>query len=200
VRAGRESCVALLTLHRQKGESACPAKSIERRRLMESSTASASRPKGGIHVPAGKDRFHEDGLKIWGLIPLANKLSSQDTGGGLYLFEHRNMGKGGPPRHVHHEQDEWFYVIQGEFLFEVGEEQFRLKPGDSLFAPRQVPHAWAHVGDEPGTLLTAVTPVGAFETFLRDTARHPTLPPPEAVAKAFADGGMTVLGPPLPVD
>ena len=136
---------------------------------------------------------------IWGLIPLSNKLSTNDTGGGLYVFEHSNMGTGGPPRHVHDEQDEWFYVIKGEFLFEVGDETFRLKAGDSLFAPRKVAHGWAHISDEPGTLLTAVSPVGPFETFLRDTARHRALPSPEEVEKAFAAHGMTVVGPALQV-
>lgn len=153
-----------------------------------------------IHVPAGKDRFKEENLKIWGLIPLATKVSSQDTGGALYVFQHTDMGKGGPPRHVHHAQDEWFYVIKGDFVFEVGDERFRLKAGDSLFAPRKVPHAWAHIGNGPGTLLTAVSPAGTFEIFIRDTARLPTLPSPEEVAKAFAAHDMTVVGPPLPVE
>jgi mannose-6-phosphate isomerase-like protein (cupin superfamily) len=154
-----------------------------------------------VKVPAGKDRFEEDDLKIWGLIPLARKLSGGDTNGAVYVFEHRNMAvKGGPPRHVHHDQDEWFYVVEGEFAFEVGEQQFRLGPGDSAFAPRRIPHAWAHVGTTPGTLITAVTPVGTFETFLRDTARQPDLPTPDEVAKALAAHGMTVVGPPLSVD
>jgi mannose-6-phosphate isomerase-like protein (cupin superfamily) len=155
----------------------------------------------GVKVAAGKDRFGEDSLKIWGLIPLARKLSGADTDGALYVFEHRDMrAKGGPPRHVHHEQDEWFYVVQGEFVFEVGDQQFRLGPGDSAFAPRKVPHAWAHVGEAPGTLITAVSPVGTFETFLRDTARLPDVPTPDEVAKAFAAHGMTVVGPPIPVE
>jgi mannose-6-phosphate isomerase-like protein (cupin superfamily) len=79
----------------------------------------------GILVPAGKDRFSERERMIWGLIPLATKLSAKDTGGALFVFEHRNMGKGGPPRHVHHDQDEWFYVVKGEFAVEVGDEKFR---------------------------------------------------------------------------
>jgi mannose-6-phosphate isomerase-like protein (cupin superfamily) len=74
------------------------------------------------------------------MIPLSIKLSSEDTGGNLFVFEHKNMGKGGPPRHVHHEQDEWFYAVKGEFLVEIGGETFRLLPGDSLFAPRQIGH------------------------------------------------------------
>ncbi len=153
----------------------------------------------GIHVPAGKDRHGENDLMIWGLIPLSVKVSTRDTGGGLFVFEHRHMGRGGPPRHVHHEQDEWFYAIEGEFAAEVGDEKFRLRPGDTLFAPQKVPHVWACVGDRPGTMVTAVSPAGTFETFIRDAARLATLPTPEAVAEAFAAHGMTVVGPPLDV-
>lgn len=127
-------------------------------------------------------------------------MSSQDTGGEVFIFEHNNMGKGGPPPHVHHEQDEWFYVIKGEYAFEVGENKFRLKQGESLFAPRRVPHGWANISDEPGTLLTLVWPAGTFETFLRETTRHATLPSTDDGAKAFAAHAMTVVGPPLEVD
>ena len=160
---------------------------------------SSDRVGVGTHVSAGKDRFNENRMMIWGLIPLAIKVSSKDTGGALFSFEHRNMGKGGPPRHVHHEQDEWFYVIDGEFAMEVGEEKFRLKPGDSFLAPRKVPHAWACVS-EKGTILTTLAPAGSFETFILDTAKQATLPSPEEIAKAFAAHGMTVVGPPLKVD
>ncbi len=156
--------------------------------------------KKAVHVPGGKDRFREEGLMIWGRIPLSTKVSTEDTGGGVYIFEHTNMGKGGPPRHFHYEQDEWFYALKGEFAIEVGEEKFRLKAGDSLFAPRMIPHAWAHVGNGPGSLITLVSPAGTFEKFIRDTARFAELPPPGEVEKAFADHGMKVVGPPLPID
>ena len=101
---------------------------------------------------------------------------------------------------MHHEQDEWFYVLAGEYIVEVGDECHRLTSGDSLFAPRKIPHAWAHVSHAPGTLLTAVSPAGTFETFIRDTTRLSTLPTPDAIARTFAEHGMTVLGPPLPLD
>lgn len=151
-------------------------------------------------VPSGKDRSGTDSHKIWGLIPLATKLSSADTGGDIYIFEHHQMGKGGPPRHIHHDQDEWFYIVRGEFIFEVGDERFHASAGDSLFGPRQVPHAWACISDEPGTLLTMVSPAGTFETFLRDTTRHATIPPDEDIQAAFTAHNMTVVGPPLPID
>lgn len=153
-----------------------------------------------LMVPAGKDRFGEDDRKIWGFVPLATKVSAKDTGGAMFAFEHRAMGKGGPPRHVHHDQDEWFYVVQGEYLFEIGETTYRLRAGDSCFAPRRVPHVWAHVGDGPGTVITVVSPVGTFEKFMHETTDYPTLPSEDEIAQAFADNNMTVVGPPLKVD
>ena len=153
-----------------------------------------------VPVRAGHDRFQAHEAKIWGLIPLSIKLSGQDTRGQVLLFEHRQMGKGGPPRHVHFGQDEWFYVVEGEFMFEVGGETHRLRAGDTLFAPREVPHGWANVGSVPGTLLTMISPVGAFEDFILDTTRHPALPSPEVVENAFASHGMKLVGPPLEVD
>lgn len=150
-------------------------------------------------VLKGTDGHGASSLKIWGLIPLATKVSTAQTGGLFYSFEHRNMGKGGPPRHVHHEQDEWFYVIHGRYVFEVGDSRFELTAGDSLFAPRGIPHAWACVSDDPGTLLTTVSPAGTFERFILETTEHSELPAPEAIAQAFQTNGMSVLGPPLKV-
>lgn len=157
-------------------------------------------PNRGKHVRAGKDRFDENNLMIWGLIPLATKLSSRDTGGAAYIFQHTNMGKGGPPRHLHHAQDEWFYVVAGRFIVEVGDERFELNDGDSLFAPRRIPHAWAHVGDMPGTLITLVSPAGTFESFIRDAARLPSPPGPEEMNATFTAHNMTIVGPPLPIE
>lgn len=156
-------------------------------------------PKKGAFVPAGKGR-DEAVLKIWGVIPLEVKVSTKDSGGGLFVFEHADMSKGGPPRHLHHDQDEWFYATKGEFAFEVGDEKFLLKPGDSLFAPRKVPHVWACVSDKPGTLLLSLNPAGTFETFIRDAAKLTKPPTPEEADKAFAAHGMKVVGPPLKTD
>ncbi len=157
------------------------------------------RTQQGLHVPNGKDRSGEE-LKIWGAIPLQVKISTDDTDGALFVFEHADMGKGGPPRHFHHGQDEWFYVIKGDFAFEVGDERFALRPGDSLLAPRMVPHVWAHIGEGPGTLLLAVQPAGSLEAFFLEGCEMTGLPTPEQADRMFADHGMKVMGPPLDVD
>lgn len=159
--------------------------------------------RNAFQVSAKQDRFGNNAMKIWGLIPLSIKISSSDTGGKLFLFQHENMTKGGPPRHIHHGQDEWFYAVKGEFAMEVGDEgdceKFRLKAGDSFLAPRGIPHAWACIS-EPGTLITMVTPAQTFEEFIVETTKHPTLPSPEEIAAAFERHNMTVVGPPLQVD
>jgi mannose-6-phosphate isomerase-like protein (cupin superfamily) len=161
-------------------------------------SAAGAGAESALYVPNGRNRFEEQ-LMIWGVIPLQIKVSSRDTAGGLFVFEHADMGRGGPPRHFHYEQDEWFYAMKGEFAFEVGDERFTLRPGDSLFAPRMVPHAWAHVADEPGTLLLAVQPAGSLEAFFMENSAMDRPPTPEEAERSFAAHGMQVVGPPLDI-
>src|SRR5436190_16567829 len=123
----------------------------------------------GIRVEHGSDRFTAP-RTIAGANVVAYKVGSRDTDGGLFLLEQVSMRKGGPPRHLHHAQEEWFYVMEGEYVFEVGQDRMRLKPGDSLLAPRGVPHVWAYVGENPGKILIAFQPAGKMETFFQEAA------------------------------
>ena len=102
----------------------------------------------GIRVEHGVD-WLDAPRTIAGANVVTYKIATQDTHGGLFLLEQVSMRKGGPPRHLHHAQEEWFYVMEGEYIFEVGQDRMRLKPGDSLLAPRHVPHVWAYVGENP---------------------------------------------------
>ena len=150
-----------------------------------------------VYVRAGEDRFGEP-LALRG--PLHRKVATEDSNGGVFLFQQRTLEKGGPFRHLHHEQDEWFFVVEGEFAFEVGDESFRLSAGDSLFAPRGVPHAWAHVDESPGSMMVMVQPAGDLEAFfgrLAGLSRPPTWDERAAMLEAH---GMSLVGPPLPVD
>lgn len=154
------------------------------------------RAEKAVYVSNGKNRFNEE-LMIWGIIPFQIKVSGKDTDGSFFAFEHAKMSKGGPPRHFHYEQDEWFYAMEGEFEIEVGDEKFVLRPGDSLFAPRMVPHAWAYVGDKLGTLLLAVQPAGSLEEFFMKSCAMTHPPTPQESEQLFAAHGMKVVGPPL---
>ena len=106
------------------------------------------------------------------------------------------MVRGGPPRHIHYEQEEWFYFVEGsdEVLMEVGETKLRLKPGDSVLAPRNVPHVWAYLGQQPGRMLFTFTPAAKVESFFEEASK------PDAKVNdpsRFERHGMKLVGPPL---
>jgi quercetin 2,3-dioxygenase len=149
----------------------------------------------GIRVEHGFDRLDAP-RTIAGANVVTYKVVTQDTQGGLFLLEQVSLRKGGPPRHLHHAQEEWFYVIEGEYIFEVGQDRMRLRPGDSLIAPRQVPHVWAYVGEHPGKILIAFQPAGKMEIFFREAAKLRDF---AADAKLYRDCDMDLIGPPLSV-
>src|SRR6476646_221996 len=74
----------------------------------------------GIKVDAGKDRFGES-ISLFEGDTFFTKVSTKDTDGDLYVFESIRDKKGGPPLHYHYTQDEWWYVLDGEFLFKIGD-------------------------------------------------------------------------------
>ena len=150
-------------------------------------------------IRAGTARYGET-HRLRGRDPVDLKLSSNDTGGALAVWESRTVGKGGPSYHVHREIDEWFFVIEGEFVFKLGDALHDVHPGDSVFIKRGVPHTWSHRGTGTGRVLFLVQPAGLMESFFRENAtRTGTLTQQEA-ERFFEAHGMTLLGPPLPVD
>jgi uncharacterized cupin superfamily protein len=135
-----------------------------------------------LHVAAGHDRLGEHrGL---GISTIQFKVTLQDC-------------EGGPPKHLHHAQDEWFYCLEGEFVLEVGEKRFDLRPGDSVLAPRQIPHVWAHVGETTGRMLITFTPAGQMEAFFREVNKANAMPP--QTPELWSAYGMQLLGTPLRV-
>jgi quercetin dioxygenase-like cupin family protein len=150
-----------------------------------------------VHVANGEDRLGE--RHIIGVSSTAFKVLTDDTAGGLFVMEHGSRKKGGPPRHVHHNENEYFYVLQGEYVAEIGSERFHLKPGDSVLGPREVPHAWAFVGDSPGMLLIAFAPAGKMEAMFRDRPKRAKDGEYITDAEFYRAYGLELLGPPLSV-
>jgi quercetin dioxygenase-like cupin family protein len=146
-----------------------------------------------LPVLAGADQFGEK--RSLGISSIAFKVSTQDSS--LFILENTFHAKGGPARHLHYDQDEWFYALEGEFLFEIGSEKLRLNPGDSVLAPRQVPHVWAYIGAAQGRILVAFMPAGKMEAFFREVTKANAMPPMDA--EVWRAHGMELLGPPLPV-
>ena len=153
----------------------------------------------GFRVEAGQDRFGER-IQLGGE-PSDCKVSAQDTGGAMGVFEF--TGRGGGPRHLHYDQDEWIYVIDGEFQFEVGDKRFSAGAGESVFLPRKVAHAWASVGGKQGKIIDVYQPAGKMEEFFRELGKYHNRPyVHEALSfdefsQLFHNHGMDLTGPPL---
>ena len=149
------------------------------------------------YVPAGRDRFRgQREIRLTRTL-IDIKVSTLDTDGALSVAEITSLQKGGPARHLHHEQDEWFYVVEGEYVIEVGEERYEPGPGDSVLAPRKVAHVWAHVGEGTGRLIAALQPAGEIEAFLEELAKLGSTPAREELGRVFSWHGMELMGPPL---
>lgn len=118
----------------------------------------------GFFVPAGKDR-NEKTISLMEGDVFDTKVSTKDGKGDIYVFESKRIKEGGPSHHYHFEQDEWWYVLQGEFIFKVGETIYNAKAGDSVFGPRMVPHSFAKIGEGEAKLLMFFQPAGRMEEF-----------------------------------
>lgn len=124
------------------------------------------------------------------------KISGKDTGGQLAVFEYLGKEKTGPVLHVHHHQDEIFSIIEGEYLFQVGSEQFTVSAGDTVFAPRGIPHTWIQLSSV-GKQVYAVQPAGKLEEMFVKLTELKGPPSEKVLQQIHRDAGLEVLGPPL---
>jgi quercetin dioxygenase-like cupin family protein len=128
------------------------------------------------------------------------KISGKDTNGDFLMFEQTSLSpKRGTPLHLHYNQDEVFFVLEGEYLFQVGEEKFTLRRGDTIFLPRNVPHAWSQLLDK-GKMIVTLQPAGKLEEFFLTMSAMKTVPSAAEVAKIFEENEMKVVGPPLKIE
>jgi quercetin dioxygenase-like cupin family protein len=144
-------------------------------------------------VKAGETRFGIH-TPYRGVNPNDLKISKKDTNGAIAMYEYIGTEKVGPPFHIHFKQEEMFYIVEGEFLFQVGNEKHTLKAGDSIFLPRKIAHGWLQLSDR-GKLIYWVSPAGKMEDFfltMNNLTKPPTL---EEVEKIHREHDMTVIGP-----
>ena len=130
---------------------------------------------------------------------LSVKASGTDTGGAFAVFEVPTVPFAGPPLHLHHTENEWFYTLDGERDFQVGDKIYHLAPGGNIFAPRMMPQTWQNVGDSPGKMLVLVQPVGRLEAFFALFSRLVSIGAlsTAAMKALFEEYDMEVVGPPL---
>ena len=144
------------------------------------------------HQPRSKRHYFDVGI---GSICL----SGADTGGAYCLLEVSLAPGISVPRHTHMREDEAYYVLSGGLEVVVGDEIFVLKAGDTLMAPRDIPHQLRNPGNVENHYLLIFSPSG-FEAFLRVTAvpapdnavapTHPPALPVRNVHKLAADYGI----------
>lgn len=145
----------------------------------------------------------DEGEARWWLGSLAViKVTAAETGGQMSIIEVTDPPGSQVPWHVHHREDEGFWILEGSATFEVGDVTIEAGPGDYLFGPRGIPHRYT-VGDAGCRLLFLMTP-GGFENLvigMSEPAASHTLPPPsdaepdwEHVAAVAVASGCEMLG------
>jgi quercetin dioxygenase-like cupin family protein len=132
------------------------------------------------------------------------KSSRETTDGTVSVMEHYGVQGLGSPLHIHHNEDEWFYVTEGELTFWIGGEVITAPAGSFVFGPRGIPHTFLVSSAEARFLL--VTEPAGLEDFVRELSQPAdarTLPPagivppaPELMMAAAAKHGLDIVGPP----
>jgi quercetin 2,3-dioxygenase len=157
-------------------------------------TATTEPSSGPWTVRAGQTAGGEP-LNIFGDLVFL-KLTGKETGGKWVVLETIAEPGYGPPLHVHHREDESFYVLEGTFLIETNGNRMEAHAGDFLFTPRGTPHTFMSMGPSVGRVLVIAEPAG-LEDFFRELAALTGPPDPASVAPIFAKYGLELLGPPL---
>jgi quercetin dioxygenase-like cupin family protein len=131
------------------------------------------------------------------------KAGRAETGSSFSQLEMNDPRGTATPMHVHRNEDETFYVLEGEIVALVGDERITLSAGDFAFAPRGIPHATV-VSSEQARVLVTTSPGGLEELFvsLGSTVRgseppaEEVLPPMDELVRRFAAYGVDIVGPP----
>lgn len=151
----------------------------------------ATEPTQPFIVKAGKPRFddYNAGMVL--------KVSAKDTNGEFVLFESKNEAgpMAGPPLHVHKYQDEVFQIIEGDYVFQVGDKQIKAGAGEFVFGPRNVPHTFYQLSKK-AHMIFSYNPAGKMENIMRAIIKlfpHNM----EAFAKACAENDVPFVGPPM---
>ncbi|MEM7185630.1 MAG: cupin domain-containing protein [Bacteroidota bacterium] len=132
-------------------------------------------------------------------ITLKILLSGKHTQGNQAIFEDIVEPGVGPGRHIHHQQDEVFFFLEGNFVAEIDGVLFHFKPGDVAFVPRGTVHAFKNVGTTRGRLRYVFSPALSIEEMFREfySALEKGELTPDKMAAISENHGQEFVGPPL---
>jgi len=145
---------------------------------------------GFIVLPDGAPRFSGPKGREADVTELV--ATREQTGGSIGLFRQTIAPKSGPPTHIHQTEDEFFYVVKGEFKLKLGDRIVSAPAQSVMFVPRGTAHTFQNAGTEPGVILVGVTP-GGFEKMFEER-QGVDAETNRALAKKH---NMEVVGPPL---
>lgn len=168
-----------------------------------SSSAETTPPIGSPVAPIALASGAGEALWAFGCL-ITVKSSAATTGGAVAVLEHLAARGAGSPLHVHHREDEWFYVMDGVLTFWVDGQVIEAPAGSFVYGPRDLPHTFA-VTSERAHFLVVTQPAG-FEGMLRALGEPapsltippaPTEPPDMArITEVLTEYGIELLGPP----
>ena len=163
--------------------------------------------KGGVFLatqPEPRILAAGDGPAYWFLNGLCTLKATTESTGGAFSLVHQIAPPGhATPYHMHHIEDEAFWVLGGSFAFICDGKETIVGPGGYIFLPRKIPHGIRVEGSSPGELLILATPGTGFVGMMQEMAEPATervLPPPkmpdmEKLTRLCAKYQIDILGP-----
>jgi quercetin dioxygenase-like cupin family protein len=135
------------------------------------------------------------------------KAGPEETGNAFSQLEATEPRGGATPLHIHHNEDETFYILEGAVTFVVDDERIDAGAGDFVFAPRGIPHAYV-ARSERARMLVTISPSGTEQLFVSlgvpVTGAEPpvgaVMPPMPELVRLFAAHGTEIIGPPPTLD
>ena len=109
---------------------------------------------------------------------MSYKVTAEDTGGAYSLAVEITPPHGGLPLHLHHQEDEAMYILEGEYEIQCGDQVFRATADTFVFLPRDIPNRYQNLGDTPGKFIHITSP-GGFEKLVEQTSLLCASGPPD---------------------
>lgn len=110
-----------------------------------------------------------DAGKTWNIfgLQIVGKILSDETNGEYAVIQSKTPPGGGPPMHIHKNEDELFYILEGNYVFICGDSVVNASKGSLVHLPRGIAHSFKNVGDSTGIVINTITP-GGFENFFEE--------------------------------
>lgn len=145
-----------------------------------------------------KDTILGPGAIEWNGTHYRTALAPEDSGGAMSIVDSVSPARSGPPRHVHHAEDEAFFILSGEVEFWLAGQRIVRGPGEAVFVPRGTEHTFRVLGDKPCRHLVILTP-GGFEGFFAEMAAGQFRIPQDMgpIGESAARHNLSFTGPPL---